>query len=667
MFNNSHKDKYLKYKTKYLNLKNLLNQQKGGMGYSTYYWNQHPDFSDFNKTLLAKVLLSTTSGIDTQYDDYAPMLNNLLKKTDGVIDLNFINNFARHIYYDLNGDNFGLDDSYNWTHGSKTKYNIVKRVIQEHGNTTILFLESPDGSKKVLKIFNNINVDITKIKDYLSLEITHITDKYEMAFQTNYNRISSEAFESINFNMEKDLITTNNGEDKLYLSCRNNDAINDYIINLILQNIKKTPDPDADVDDFIPAHASTLNFVKYDNLFVTQVNGIYRYCILMEHMDGTLFDDNHLAKELREVNKYDTIFKILNKIDSDLNILKVKKYLFTHTDMKCQNVFYKNTESSISPYLADFDKSSISFHNIRFYNDIRTNASYAKSFMTDPMSFTSSFLKDYYTIKKKEERSKIYNLSSDVLIYRLSRVGRHILPKIGIENIETEQSYMRYNYTPYYTSFDMCSLLLSLFSTKKIKTLPPVENNLYKLFIKYINEDYLQILLTTYFNIKISYPGNFGELLTEILVKSEKEIGECFKHNFITDVNPPYINKLYLSNANKICLSIPFCPIVMQVSLPLKLTQFQNNTVETIKLYKKYETDLSSDIQERLNHKNFKIEYNYDYSLSARGIIKPPDIIVATNRYSMTTGLVSGVYEYDKIEEKDIKKVYEFITSTNNN
>jgi hypothetical protein len=41
--------------------------------------------------------------------------------------------------------------------------------------------------------------------------------------------------------MQTNLIKSQDGND-LYLSCRNNDAINDYIINLILQKINQLED-----------------------------------------------------------------------------------------------------------------------------------------------------------------------------------------------------------------------------------------------------------------------------------------------------------------------------------------------------------------------------------------------------------------------------------------
>jgi hypothetical protein len=156
------------------------------------------------------------------------------------------------------------------------------------------------------------------------LEITHISDKHtDFTLQNNYNPIDKTTFNKLNFNsqnLEKEFIKTNIPEDYLYLSCRNNDAINDYIINLILQKINET----------IP---DKINFVKYDNLFVTQINGVYKYCIIMDQLDSSL--DSYL-EDINgiKINDYGELYRIFNKIETDLNVLKDKKYLFTHTDMK---------------------------------------------------------------------------------------------------------------------------------------------------------------------------------------------------------------------------------------------------------------------------------------------------------------------------------------------
>ncbi len=645
--NDNYKEKYFKYKTKY----NLLKSQIGGMGFHTYFWNQHPDFEKFNINASRKIqLLEEPEG--TQFEEYSILLDRLLQKENGLINMDFINNFFRYIYYDIDGRLFGLDkidDTFKWRNPSINKYKITKIISQPHLNTTIIFLSARGLANKVLKIFNSIPINIGALKDYLSLEITHIQPESSRvrSFQENYNSISREMFDKINFNMQTNLIKSQDGND-LYLSCRNNDAINDYIINLILQKINQLKGGD-------------INIVTYDNLFVTQINGEYKYCILMEQMEDSL---NAFINELPR-NSFDILYPIFDKIERDLNKLKTMDYLFTHTDLKCENIFYKtHREDAIIPYLADFDKSSITFHNIRFYNDI-TQSGGVKS-TVDPMSFLSAFLVDAYTIKKEQDRKE------DIFNYRLSRIGSSSL-FTTVEGIETEQTYMRYNYMPYYTSFDMCSLLLSLFNMKKkddsgpiFNKLPPSVDNLFRLLIRYINSDKLELLMSKY-NIANIPKGDFGKLLSLILQVKE-EIGECFIHVTDKTLKNPYINKLYLSNQRKICLSIPFTPISALKDSKTNTSVFKFNIDKTNTLYGKL---LSTEIIEK--YKTIQVEYNTDYAVgAAKGVfgLKDPDIIIITNRYSMLTTLygkpITYINDYDDVQSDKVKEIFDFIMTTSN-
>ena len=136
-------------------------------------------------------------------------------------------------------------------------------------------------------------------------------------------------------------------------------------VNLIIQRINE--------DEGIK-----INFVKYHNLFVTQVTHnlvtSYKYCIIMDCLDGSIdeFINTTIHQPTISIEDRNTLLShILTETEKNLNKLKVSRYLFTHTDMKCENLFYKiNVEDPFKPhiYIADFDKSSIGFNNIRFYN-----------------------------------------------------------------------------------------------------------------------------------------------------------------------------------------------------------------------------------------------------------------------------------------------------------
>jgi hypothetical protein len=196
--------------------------------------------------------------------------------------------------------------------------------------------------------------------------------------------------------------------------------------------------------------------------------------------------------------------------------------------------------------------------------------------------------------------------------------------------------------------------------------LPPSEDNLSILLKKYINNDKLQLLMSKY-NIAILDKGNFGALLT-LIIQLKEEIGECFIHTPNTILKEPYINKLYLSNQRKVCLSIPFAPIstVMDSQTNTSIFTFNTDKTNIDKKEKKslYSSTLSEEILEK--YRTIEVEYNTDYSAGgAKGWTgqADPDIIVITNRYS-NTEVINGIYDYDIVTPEKVKEIYDFIMST---
>ncbi len=71
------------------------------MGGNSHWWTQHPNFAEYNANAKRKLLLNENDG--EQYDLYDQLLNNLLQIDKGIINIDFINNFYRYIYYDFDG------------------------------------------------------------------------------------------------------------------------------------------------------------------------------------------------------------------------------------------------------------------------------------------------------------------------------------------------------------------------------------------------------------------------------------------------------------------------------------------------------------------------------------------------------------------------------------
>ncbi len=689
--NDFSKKKYLKYKKKYLNLKNI-NILKGGMGYNKQYWNENINFSERNKQNELQLLLSLNYNQTHQFTSYGENLDKLLKidQETGLINLDFITNFFRNIYYDTHipnkyaitkwvtsdkseyiYSNYAIKISIDpedptktkkkatWIYPEKNNYIIDRMIEQPHGNTTIIFLknknkELPD---KVLKIFNNIYCSFDTIKDYLSLEIIHITKtsinpslKEQLLSQLNYFPITPEEFDTINFNMQTEFILTQNNE-RILLGSPNNDAINDYIINLILQNINNKA-------------TEKINFVKYDNLFVTEIvspgtlGNIIKtcYCILMEKIDNSIpayFDE---IKNKPLIERQDKIASILTESDHMLNILKTPEYLFTHTDMKCENLFYKKEGERPIIYLADFDKASISYHNVRFYNNIMTSPTLSlltKQF-TNKYSLLNSFVKtDEYTKKDLLERQSSF-ANNTLYKYRISRIGKNVGNIAGV-SAEFEQLYMRYNFTPFYTNFDIITLILSIINKKIIGNLKPEKNSaLYNIICSYIIDDdnstgtnynILTELFNSFHTLAPINDGNFGELIN-LLIRTRENMQNVMFIQRPQVNNYLYINKLFLSERNKIALSIPFAPNI-NISERFAGVFYGVSETSVIKLDSQqplYSSDNSDDklLITKLktfvekNPDNFVLEFSADYHGGAGAILKPTNYIIKTNRYSYT-------------------------------
>ena len=834
--NKDMKQLYIKYKNKYLNLKKNLKETnlKGGLGYYKQFWKAHPDFNKHN------IINEQSLILNREYNapqDYNLELDNLLRVSNHSINMDFINNFYRKIYYDTENkyalnftssretalsataapvaaaaavkptkvaaaglDSDGKEDpvykdvleykegdniqssmatpavatpqkAFMWVNNN-TDYNIQEVLPdQEHGNTTIIILKHKSSELKlVLKIFNKIDINIEKIKDYLSLEITKIVpddspEKSSWFTSENFNILNKTKFEEFNFNNQRIFIKTQDNLD-LLLSVSNNDAINDYIINIIMHKIiadsqavsqvneKDMPkglvnisnistvmdllDPTSTAaaaipsDDTYIATAATaaaagptnsptarlpnsptarlpssptarpssspaarpsssptarlpsspaaaaglpsspaaeqgdqgivVDTIKYYNLCVLNINGTYRYCIIMDHYDGSL------SKKYNDVVRFtdseeqiaNFITTVFNNIKSYINKFKSEKYLFTHTDFKLENLLYKEKDDKLTIVLTDFDKSSISYHSVRFYNDKVVSIVNRKIGLS--FGISDYLLIDQYTIDSAPLRKDAEDTAQNIFPYKLSRALRRNtsiiqtgIKIIGNYTYEPEEYYMRYNITPYYVSFDMVSLFLSfIYKYKSTQTRPQhilenIKNILYSVFTEYMDDGPYNALIVRYDTLVDNYNGNFGHLINPLLEISDPTRNiYLFKHT-INREQYIFINKLYLTNRNKIATSIAFKPNLLSAlvgrSDDMRLNIFVDGTK---KLYESLGIHVNNDVYKN----NISIEYSTDFALFPsiwQRIL--PKIIVKTNRYSIIMNLYKLIYDFDVIEE----------------
>lgn len=665
-----YKDKYLKYKKKYISLKELNNkkniniQQKGGYGFNSGITNG----IDFN---LHNIENEKYIGIDGKsniiFDIYESLLDKLLirDETTQIIDCDFIDNFNTKIFIDLD-NKYGITYSDgNLNIPSSWAYKLIegsKPIVTTNSSIFLLESKTDKTNRKVLKVFKgsdpnkSINYgttsqDIDKyVDDYLSLQITKIfnTSSKFTNFQSKFITMDATTFnEAFNYNkldLDKDFIQTNGEREicKLYLATGNNNPINDLIINLILQKLRK--------EKVLPYD----NFVKYYNMFISKYNNEYTYFILMDYLDNTAYN-------LIEKNKTIDPIQILNTITLMCNTIKSKDYLFNHTDMKLENVFYKlfdtkpgdnilsfditldGNKKHIAYYLADFDKSSITYHNIRFYNNqsiIGTESSLYNSFLTNDMMPKNARISDKYIL---------YNISRKSGISALT----------AIKNIETEQLYMRYSMFSYYTSFDYISLLLSMGCIISFDRLIELSTYADKFIVDAITvlQNYNKYSWTETKNKK--YDGDFGLLLLPFISNNYRS-----KQEIKLIDSKPIIKFLYTTKEyNKLCLSIPFYVnkheyqiqankgLIKGIGSILATAIGSTNYIykididKTRKFYK--DIDKLTQIEKYILDSTqgaYTINYTGDKILKSVFIVK-------TNKYSH----VNSIYTYDDFsEEKEI-------------
>ncbi len=739
MSNEYYKEKYMKYKKKYIDLKllenNLKQYQKGGLG-QTISWVKNANFSRIND--LNKVYIGIDLKIKSEkekseiisrtiYDKFENSLNNLLKFNDGEINCDFIDNFNSSIFIDTKNEfNIKLNEK-ELTFNEKWQYvQTVSTPVIVTSNSSIFFIEHKnDNSRKfVLKVFigseksKSIRItDLNSIREYLSLQIIRLVDKQEnftiqprnvIIPKDNFNK----KFNYNDYNIETEFIKTNYNDKivPLYLSTYNSNAINDLIINLILQKLNK---------DGIIAN----NFVKYHNIFISQYTTVnkgflfdsndtnYTYFVIMDQMNGSI--DNLFIKNPQFLIQNKNLLQYMfHTLEIMCKPLKEKPYLFTHTDMKMENVFYKifdtyneeyilgnNDDGSIREiklnefknklivykikdngidkyiafYLADYDKASITYNNIRFYNE-------PKHINTE--SFLFGLLQDELMF------SDIAIIEGDNKTYNISRIIGDSKISVAVKNVETEQLYMRYSMFPFYVNFDYASLLISLaifMSTEQMNTLDQFSEK-YILNYRELYQFYFTMVWgSTESEQRIKYNGDFGKMLAPFFVNKESRgIRECnFLQKYNSSVKVPIIDRIFISpNRNKLCLTMPFKGDmekgelnvvgqgflnVLASGLTTNLTSFTDDNIyiiynkeKTNKLYEPYDI---SKIKEKCfpKNKNIQIEYTGDQ-------IDIKDIIfVKTNKYSYQIknkidGIIVGkkLYNYDSFSVKNVQNIIKF-------
>ncbi len=269
----------------------------------------------------------------------------------------------------------------------------------------ISFMNCDDGTGLVMK-----SIPTKLIPDrYLSLK----TNAYDHAKLPNVANLPSE-----------------------FLSIASNDFVNQTIINMLL--------------NIIFGQHGLNNFVlQYDAFFCdTPGTNNYNGFNIMELADaGDLTDfadkfPQHLDTD--GIVKASVFQDILIQLFVPLGILH-RDYLFVHSDLKCRNVFVSTDQNTLTGNdftvkLADYDKCSITWKNIRFYNKGTFVA-------TVPEYILQGEGQDKYYVIEQRYATMGVSYIADVL------TGKKIM---------MEYMAVRHSPHPFYTSYDVYSIFVSM-------------------------------------------------------------------------------------------------------------------------------------------------------------------------------------------------------------
>jgi hypothetical protein len=157
-----------------------------------------------------------------------------------------------------------------------------------------------------------------------------------------------------------------------------NDKITKYIereqnkpfYNLSRYNLQV---PSDDFTNQTLLHMILNQYLGENSNYVYQFDSFY--CLTGNRMDGyniTAFSNSgDLSNFIEKIELHeDLIIDMMTQIMTPLYVLKHPKIGFLHADLKPKNIFVNEPQKGVYQFkLADFDKSSIFYRNIRFFND----------------------------------------------------------------------------------------------------------------------------------------------------------------------------------------------------------------------------------------------------------------------------------------------------------
>ncbi|QGR53709.1 serine/threonine protein kinase [Moumouvirus maliensis] len=527
--------------------------------------NSLKDSLPWDKNVSYKILRDI---LNQRYQNINTLLLNLLTiNEDGNIDISFLENFYLRFYIGNYQDKniCEIMKIFNKTSGKiqTDNYNKIRTVGSGSAGKAFL-VESSNGSYEI--VFKKMG----GIKQYRNkfLELGVILCKYDAplkSFPTNkyfeyfaQDIVSTVESRNSGYSFYNAFIS-GQGDGLIYLNCSNDNFTNQTIMHIVLDNILSQYYNDHYIyqyDAFFCENrsnikigtSSIINAATFGYSPKTNVRQVDGYSILEFANAGSLYD---IIEDISTVftnieENYENLSFIFNDIFvqvlKTLQILQQPKYSFVHGDLKTKNIFvsfndyiklpqkYTNqvndTTNKFPQYIykiADYDKSSITWNGVRFYNSGNIATNLVHKIFNDIflLNLTSLTNGDFYVLT-------------------------NILPVVEkcsnlLGNIEIESILIRYSPIPFYTSIDIYSFIISMMLHKlfyqfvqySIKN--SISNEIVQILKILFNElDF--IILLEYFDNYHSSPnkidnGDYGQIIKIIKNKHinlRKNINEVY-------------------------------------------------------------------------------------------------------------------------------------------
>jgi len=271
--------------------------------------------------------------VKKRYRKREAALKNLLTLGEGdeSFNLDFIDNFD---------ELFGIDEE-----------NVCKELSQNKSEIFTargILAKGKVGEATFIRAGSEVELIVKKIKNVKSSNniLIKAFPKKDDILSSRWDnvRLMNPGIDANHWHIRRDFQTSSK-----IITISGDDFFNQTCIHLILNDILDS----QGVENYIH---------QYDVFYCKRGTKLDGYNITEFAKDGDLFD--YLNRHEITDN---LLMDILKQVFTPLNILKHPRNAFIHGDLKCKNVFASQNGKTVFK-IADYDKSSIFWNGVRFYN-----------------------------------------------------------------------------------------------------------------------------------------------------------------------------------------------------------------------------------------------------------------------------------------------------------